>query len=590
LTRVRGGGRPAVIAICGILASVCDAAAQRLPGVPAAGQTVRETVDRARPRPEALGPSPQIRFTSQTPPANAEELTFTLSALEIRGDSVYGEDGLRELYGDLIGEEISLLRLFELAGELQARYRADGYLFTRVLVPAQRIETGVARLEVIEAVIETVEIEEPALPLGPMRALAERYVAPLRGLRNPRLEQIERVLLLLNDIPGVVRAAAVPKLGDEGRGAVDLFINMERDVFDVTAFADNRQSPIIGNGLVGLVVGFNSWSPQGDSTALSLFNSVGFDEWGSESLRERNTIQADHVTFLGDSGSSLALRALVSRSEPGDVVADFDITGEQVEWEATLSWPAIRTRPLSIDLFGGFAWYDVRSVTPAASTAGPPTGVPRPTRDLVVDDRLRVIYAGAEALQRDAYGFTEGRLELRRGLDVMNASPKTSDELSRQDGSATFFAIRGEIERTLSLPAGFSIWGKAWGQWADKPLLATEEFSIGGPELGRAFHPSEASGDVGAGVAAELRVGDTAQVWDVRVPFEVYGFADLSEVRNLRGGVPAHYSLVSGGMGVRAQFFGHTALNLEMAKPLNKPLLYDQRSDWRFLFSATREF
>jgi len=580
----------AVITVCTSVALGGAAGAQPVPGIPPAGDAVREARERAATRPDALGPAPQIRFTSQTPPANADELTFVLRGLAIEGDSVYGDAGLRETYGGLVGEEISLATLFDVAARLQARYRDDGYLFTRVLVPAQRIEDGVARLEVVEAVLETVEIEEPAQPLGPVRELAERYVAPLRGMRNPRLAEIERVLLLLGDIPGISRAAAVPKLGDEGRGAVDLFINMERDVFDVTAFADNRQSPIIGDGLVGLVVGFNSWSPRGDSSALSLFNSVGFDEWGPESFRERNTLQADHVTFIGDDGASLALRALVSQSEPGDVVADFDITGEQVEWEATLRWPALRTRPLSLALYGGFAWFDVRSVTPAASTGSTPSGVPRPTRDLVVDDRLRVIYAGVEGLQRDAWGFTEGLLELRSGLDVMNASPDSSDELSRQDGSASFFAIRGEVERTLSLPAGFSLWGKAWGQWADQPLLSTEEFSIGGPELGRAFHPSEASGDLGAGVAAELRVGDTANIRDLRVPFEVYGFADLAEVRNLRGGAPVHYALVSGGMGVRAQLFGNTALNFEAAKPLNKPLLYDQRSDWRFLFSATREF
>ena len=168
--------------------------------------------------------------------------------------------GLAALYDAQLGTEIDLAELFSIAARIQARYREDGYLFTRVVVPAQRIDGGRARLEVVEAVITKVAIEAPELPIGPVRALAEQFAAPLQGLRNPTLEQLERVLLQLNDIPGVTRAAAVPKVGADERGAIELYINMEREAFSVTAFADNRQSPILGPGLVGLVGSFNSWS------------------------------------------------------------------------------------------------------------------------------------------------------------------------------------------------------------------------------------------------------------------------------------------------------------------------------------------
>mgnify|MGYP005840796499 CR=1 FL=1 len=253
---------------------------------PRAGEALREAT---APRPDLapLAPAPDIRFTSQTPPANAAELRFTPTDLRVEGGTTYAEEELHPLWADLIGTAISLEQVFALSAALQQRYRDDGYLFTRVVVPAQRIEGGVARLEVIEAVIVTAEIEEPDLPLGPVRALAERIVAPLRGLENPTLADVEGVLLLLNDIPGVTRAAAVPRLGTERRGAVELDINMERRPVDFALFADNRQSPIIGPGLVGGVPSLNSSSPAGDGTELSLFDLVGFEESLLDELRER---------------------------------------------------------------------------------------------------------------------------------------------------------------------------------------------------------------------------------------------------------------------------------------------------------------
>lgn len=562
----------------------------QVPGLaPDAGAAVRAAERLARPSPGALPPAADVRFTSQTPPANAEEIRFTLERLTVEGATVYDEDALAELWAGRLGREISLADLFALAGEVQRRYRLDGYLFTRVLVPAQRIEGGEARLEVVEAVIGRVAIEEPGVPIGPVRALAERIAAPLEGLRNPHVRDVERVLLLLNDVPGITRAAAVPKVGEGERGAVDLFINMEREAFDATVFADNRQSPLIGDGLVGAVVSFNSWSPQGDSSSLSVFNSVGFDDWGSESFHERHTIQLDHVTFLGAAGTRLAGRALWSQSAPGDVVRDFEITGDQVELELLLTHPLLRGRAFTLEVYGGLSAVEVGSVTPAAPV-GAPGGGGRPTQDLVVDDHLRVARLGAEIVQRDAYGYTEATLESRFGLPFFGASRAGDGELSRQDGSGEFWSLRGSIERTLILEKGVSLWGKAWGQWADRPLLATEEFSIGGPELGRAFHPSEYAGDIGAGVAAEVRLNETFTWETLRVPYELYGFADLAEVRNLEGGQPVHRALVSAGGGVRAQFFGHTAVNLEAARPMNRPLSYNGSDAWRFLFSATRQF
>lgn len=540
---------------------------------------------RARtPEAAPLGAPPRIPLTSQTPPANAAEIRFTLTALEIAGGTVYSEADLAPLYRDLVGTEIRLDQLFDIAAAIQSRYRADGYLFNRVVVPAQSIEGGRARLEMLEAVLEDIAIEEPGAPLGPVRALAERIVAPMRGVRNPTLPQIEDMLLRLSEIPGVTRAAAVPKLGSgEARGAVRLYVNMERTPLDIIAFADNRQAPLAGRGLYGVVAAWNSWSEAGDSTTLSLFGSADFDDPFPEDFTERLTAQLEHRRHLTAGGTVLHARGLYSETRPGGEVRQFDIFGRQGELEIAVETPLLLSRALSITGRLGLEAVELQGELPGV--AGAPGQV-------TADDSIRAAEAGLRIDQRDSWGATEVEALLRGGLPILGASSAGDAGLSRADGDGTFLLARGRLARTLvhSAIAPLSFWAEVSGQWADRPLLSFEEFAIGGQALGRAYDPSEYAGDQGFGISAEARVPADFDLWDQRIETTLYGFVDYAKVRNLDGGAPATADIASAGLGLRAALPQGFALNLEAARPLHPELQRTRSRAWRFFFSASREF
>lgn len=572
---------PATAAMFLALQPACGVA-QTGAAIPSPGAAIEALTRIADEPPGPLTQAPRVPVTSQTPPANAAEISFALTAVTLAGGTIYPEGRLAAIYADRIGETITLLDLFSIAAELQAVYRGDGYLFTRVLVPAQEILGGAVRLELVEAVIEEVAIEEPAGPLGPVRALAEAIVAPLIGRANPRLADIEATLLRLNDIPGITRAAAVPKLGGDLRGGVKLFVNMERAAVEAVAFVDNRQSPLIGTGLYGVVASWNSWSRWGDSTTISAFGSGDFDDPFPDDFTERWTVQLEHSRFIGTSGLSLRLRGLYSETRPGDSVADFDISGTQSEIEAALVWPLRRSRAFSADLTVGVEATEVDSVVPGSGGAGLVTA----------DDSVRAAYVGASMVQRDAWGASEGDVVLRVGLDILGASRPGDEGLSRSDGDGSFVLIRAHAARTLTAPAiaPFSLWGEVRAQWADRPLLSAEEFSIGGPTLSRAYDPSEFSGDNGVGVTAEIRYPADFTVYSMPVGATLYAFADAAEISNLSGGVPEHDSLTSAGFGLRAVLPAGLALNLEAAKPISQPLARTSSDAWRFFFSASKQF
>ena len=68
----------------------------------------------------------------------------------------------------------------ELIGEVMEKVGADGVI---TVEENKGMETT---LEVVEAVITRVEIEAPELPIGPVRALAERFAAVVEGALAPR--------------------------------------------------------------------------------------------------------------------------------------------------------------------------------------------------------------------------------------------------------------------------------------------------------------------------------------------------------------------------------------------------------------------
>jgi len=142
------------------------------------------------------------------------------------------------------------------------------------------------------------------------------------------------------------------------------------------------------------------------------------------------------------------------------------------------------------------------------------------------------------------------------------------------------------------LPADVELFGEIRGQLTADPMLSSEEFGYGGWALGRAYDPSEISGDRGLGLVLELR---TRQM-DIapRSLIQPYLFYDIGKVWNIDPGAKNVISGASAGAGFRYEynntwnFEGMAAAPLTLA-PTNPPQYADE-DGVRFLFRVTRAF
>lgn len=160
---------------------------------------------------------------AQKPPPEADKLRFLLTRIEILDNKTYSDAELTPIYESLLGREVSLADMYGVADDLTARYRNDGYVLSRVIVPPQTIKDGVVQLRVIEGYVSETSIRGSST--GP-RSTIEKHLERVRNSRPLSASVLERELLLINDLPGI---AAGSVLGPSATpSAADLTLGYKR--------------------------------------------------------------------------------------------------------------------------------------------------------------------------------------------------------------------------------------------------------------------------------------------------------------------------------------------------------------------------
>lgn len=556
----RSGTRPVVLASSFVPASsfvlACAFVLAGAAGHPAAAQALP---DSARPSvaPEALSPgttTPAGAAIELAPapasdaPAGAKGITFTLAGLAIDGVTAYPADTFEPLYRDRLNGTVSLADIFALAQAVEARYRGDGFVLTRVVVPAQRIADGRVRLQVVEGRVAEVTVQGDA---GAVQNLIETMLAPVNAGSGPtRLATIERALLLVNDLPGISARGTLSPLGGEA-GASRLLVEVKRKPFDGFAAMDNRASRFTGRLSATAGAGMNAFTGLGERLDLIVYSTLFNDE--------QRLVQMDGQAALSPDGLTLEGLVAYGRGEPGFTLAPADIETESLRASIGLRYPVLRGRRLSLWGTVAFESYDERDEAANVKFA---------------DDSIRTLRAGAEAEFYDGLGgVTTIAVSGHLGLPILGATEKRDSLVSRDAGSGRFAKITAELTRhqhfltldDVSLDGLVTV----AGQWASRALLADQEFRLGGYRFGRGYAPGELSGDDGVGLSSELQLNTSVAPGEgTTLPLQLYGFFDAGQVWNRDPGSQDDHLSSTGG-GVRVFFEQIARAELELAKPLN---------------------
>ena len=497
-------------------------------------------------------PSVEVRdVILQEMPANAESLKFQLNSLTVEGGDVYTPEQIQTLYGDKLGQTVSLADVYAIATALTNKYRNDGYILTQVVVPPQTIDGGNVKLQAVEGFVDRVQVEgnDKETALRQIRA----YAGQLQGAGALNVRQLEKFLLLINDLPGV-EARSILSPSPTLAGASDLRIIIERDPYDAFLGVDNFGSRYLG--------------PLQATAAGSLNSFFGFNERISA-----QTVVAPEPGFgpelayydlgvdipVGPYGTIIKAQYAHTNTEPGYTLDQFNVRGVSDFYSITAEHPFIRTR--AVNLFG-HVQYDARDVRS------------RNDLELTRVDRLRVVRAGGRTEFLDnlfGVGINALSGEVSKGLDILGASDENDPNMSRTDGDPQFVKATLDIQRLQRLSQDFNLLIGGRGQLSDGPLLSSEEFGVGGFNIGRGYDSSEVVGDEGIAGKLELQWNGPYKLQNID-KYQVFGFYDVGRVWNDDPTTNADKvnSIASAGAGVRADIVNDMKAGLAVAFPLTR--------------------
>ncbi len=523
--------------ILGVIAAESwPAQAQVLPGAVEPGRIEQDfqpgREPRAEPRDEEGAPEIEA-------PDGAEDVRFVLQRIEVVDSTVYFNSEFRFLYEDLIGQEVTLVDIYDVADGATALYRGDGYILSLVVVPPQEITDGVVELRAIEGFVDQVQVEGE---IPGSKEYLERIGRQISENMPLNTRDLERYLLLIGDLPGIdARGVLAPS--ETVPGASDLTIVVEHDPVDGFGTADNRGSRFIGPYLFSVGVIENS--------NLGFYESFGIQ---ASTAAETEELRFGRVTAsvpVGIEGTAFDFSASFSESVPGFTLEPFDLDTSSFTWDVGVSHPVIRTREENLQVGLTFTWRDTRTNF---------------NDNVLSDDEIRSLRAFA------AYDFVDDWLGVNLieasvtfGLPLFGSSDQGEADLSRPEASGEFAKFNATLTRLQRIIPGLAVLASATGQLSTRALLASEEFGFGGVNFGRGFDPSEITGEHGVATKLELQYGEALEN-DILNSYQVYTFFDAGFVWNDDAPTDAaEDNRASAGIGVRANVVDAVSLNLELA-------------------------
>lgn len=504
------------------------------------------------PKPKA-SPQPIVPLLrGQAEPENAAAIAFVFREMRLKGATALPIEDLIALWGYAPGDTVTVRDLFIYANALTNLYTTRGYGLSFAVVPEQQIEDGAVIIRIVEGFIDRVEIagEESAVR-GTLRRRLESFAEKIKASRPLKTADMERYLLLMNDLPGVEASGTLsPARGVEGGSVLRIEVK-SRKGFQASAGYNNHLPRSLDRHVAGGSVQANGLLTGLESATLGGWKSaVGDAYWSASGAASYN---------VGAEGLRLTAHGAVSDSTPSDeFLTALEYAGRTTTAGFSLDYPLIRsrTRNLHIGVAGTISNSD-------SEILGEP----------LVRDRLRMVegsltYDVADAIQ----GVTYAKLSVKQGLAALSAEGN-----SRANGDPEFTALALEAQRMQPLfefaggQFSATLSARAQAALGPKGLFSAAECAFGGRYLGRGYDSGDIIGDHCA--LGGLEIAWTRQVMG-GLNASLYGFVDGGAVWQkgpLEPEERRERSAASAGVGLRLDFTKRVSGVVEASHQINAP-------------------
>jgi hemolysin activation/secretion protein len=467
-----------------------------------------------------------------------------VQTLRFEGNTVFTDKQLNDAAKPILDRRpdhmLSIEDLQAIRVALTTLYVNAGYINSGAVLPDQTISGGVVTYKIVEGKLTAIHVMRrsagnagqiattpapppasaepaagahpnestpPAIPPGSadqgLHLLRDSYVADRVYLAaGPPLNitKLKDRLEILRQDPDIQAVNAILKPGDEpGQSILNLFIT-ERNPFHLGAEYSNPRSPAVGAYRLDVLASDTDLTGSGD--ALSLRYGVLDGSFNDMSFAQLNDLTVDYSLPFTPFDTTL----LVDYTRSTDLVVEppfaaADISSKTDELSLTVRQPIWRTPTHQLALFAGASSDDNQTFVmgqPFSFSPGADNG----------KSNVFAIRAGADYSSQGLNDALAVRSTFGIGMDFPDATINPTGPDTR------FFDWLGQAQYVHTLPLGpvdSPLYGAKGvlrfnGQLSAEPLLAPEQFGLGGLQTVRGYRENQIVRDNGLDVQAELHI------------------------------------------------------------------------------------
>jgi hemolysin activation/secretion protein len=466
--------------------------AQTAPDAGSLRQQIEQQRDSNLPpaaRPQRVVPPPEIK--------PRDGVSVRVKSFRFVGNRLLSQEQLAPAVAEFLDRELSFEGLQRAANAVAGAYREAGWL-VRAFLPEQDVSSGVITVQVVEARFAGLRIEGAAS--GRVRAAEiEAYVRAAQEQGKPlNADALDRVLLLLDDLPGVSVAGTLVPGRRDGETALALQTTDEPLIYGNVGL-DNTGSRSTGSRRTTASVNLNSPGQRGEFLGLTLLHTQGSD-YGRLAFTVPDRYDG---LRLGASVSAMNYRVIEGAG------AAAQIRGRSGSMGLDLTYPLVRARMHNV--YGSLNLENKSFYTRDASDL----------RSDYESYTARAELSGNRFDDLGGGGANSASVALLWGQLAAMQRHAQIDAIDRQYRKLTY-----NFSRQQALSGSHSLLLSLQGQHATQVLDSSERFYVGGAQSVRAYPSSELGGERGQSVSAEWR-------WRLNPAWLVTAFVDQGRAVSL---------------------------------------------------------
>ena len=504
------------------------------------------------PLPKAPTPPVELLIPTAPSPSSEPEIPandqtkITVKRFNFTGSTIFTDAELNQVIQEYLNRPLSFAELLQARTAITQFYVEQGYVTSGAYIPPQTIEDGTVTINIVEGRIDEIKVsvEGKLTPNYVRDRLKIDTGPPLNS--NRLLEALQ--ILQLNPIIGRI-SAELSSGTSPGSSILDVEVSVA-DTFTPEIILDNGRNPQVGSFRRGFQLEDKNLFGYGDTAKLWYLNTDGTND---VDVAYNIPVNA----YNGEVGLEYRYVSAEVVEEPFD---ELDINSDYQKYRLSYRQPVYQSPTQEFIL--GLAFDHQTS----QSRLGDFGGFPSRGTDDEGRTRISSLRFSQEWTGRGETQVIAARSEFSVGVDLFNPTTTFNQGIDSDVPGSDYFLWRGQVQwvKLLAPNTLFVVRGDI--QVADRPVVALEQFGLGGLGSVTGYRQNFLLTDSGVFGAAEVNLPVYTQGDHL---LQVIPFVNVGNGWNAGSSPnPDKQTLASVGLGLQYRYSDRVSARIDWGIPL----------------------